>query len=231
VLEGVLWAADHGADIANLSLGSLFARAGNRDFIKLVDRVFSYATRKGMLVVVAAGNNALNLDQDDIFAAYCSVWQVVCVSAVGPTTVTGNPDAFAFYSNFGRKEIDVAGPGGNGNVAVSNWPWGPDAFSWVWSLCSKTLLAGILPDGTPVLAGCQSGGFILGFIGTSQATPHVAGVAALIVDRVGHNRPALVRLLLQASADRVDHFLLSPQFGTGRVNAAKAAGVSSLASR
>lgn len=231
VLEGVLWAADHGADIANLSLGSLFARAGNRDFIKLIDRVFSHATRRGMLVVVAAGNESLNLDQDDIFAAYCSVWQVVCVSSVGPLTVTGNPDEFAFYSNYGRREIDVAGPGGNGGVALSDWPWGTDAYSWVWSLCSKTLLAEIQSDGTPVLAGCQSGNFILGYIGTSQATPHVAGVAALIVDRVGHNRPAAVRLLLQASADRVDQFLLSPQFGTGRVDAARAAGVSSFALR
>jgi subtilisin family serine protease len=182
-------------------------------------------------VVVAAGNESLNLDQDDIFAAYCSVWQVVCVSAVGPTTPTGNPDEFAFYSNYGRKEIDVAGPGGNGGVAESDWPWGPDAYSWVWSLCSKTALAGLQPDGTPVLLGCQSGNYILGYIGTSQATPHATGVAALIAARVGHGRPGVVRLLLQATADRVDHLLLSPQYGTGRVDAARAARVSPFAFR
>jgi subtilisin family serine protease len=225
VLQGILWAADHGADVANMSLGSTFARAGNGRLIGLINRVFSYAVRHGTLVVVAAGNAGTNLDTDPNFDAYCSVWQAVCVSAVGPTTPTGNPDAFAFYSNFGRKAVDVAAPGGNSDGTVSVWPWGADDVSWVWSLCSKTLLAGFTSTGTPVLAGCQPGNFLIGFIGTSQATPHAAGVAALIAARVGHGKPLLVRVLLQATADRQTPFLFDPQFGTGRVDAARAAGL------
>ncbi len=222
VLEGVLWAADHGADVANLSLGADFPRAGNGEAISMIKRAFSYARDQGVLVVVAAGNSSMDLDPDANFHAYCSLASVVCVSAVGPTTPAGNPDLFAFYSNFGQATIDVAGPGGNGAGIVSSWPWGNDSFSWVWSMCSKTLLAGFQPDGTPILAGCQSGNFILGFIGTSQATPHASGVAALIVAKIGRGKPGQVKLMLEQTADQVSPFTLDQFTGHGRVDAARA---------
>ena len=223
VLAGVLWAADHGADVANMSLGGDFPRAGNGDLIEFMARVFNYARSKGMLVVAAAGNASQNLDPDANFHSYCSIPSVVCVSAVGPTTPTGSPDLFAFYSNFGRATIDAAAPGGNSDGTVSAWPWGSDDVSWVWSLCSKTLLAGFQPDGTPVLAGCQAGNFILGFIGTSQATPQAAGVAALIVANIGHGKPDQVRRLLEQTADQISPFTLDQFFGHGRVDAFRAA--------
>jgi hypothetical protein len=56
VLNGVLWAADHNVDVANMSLGSEFSKAGNGRFLSLINRVFNYAKQKGMLIVVAAGN-------------------------------------------------------------------------------------------------------------------------------------------------------------------------------
>ncbi len=223
VLEGILWAADHGADVANMSLGASFARAGNGQAIGLINRTFNYAKSKGMLIVVAAGNSASDLAPDATFNAYCSAPHVVCVSAVGPVTPTGSPDVFAFYSNFGLGVIDVAGPGGNSAGVTSTWPWGLDSFSWVWSLCSKTLLAGFQSNGTPILAGCQSGGFILGFIGTRQATPHAAGVAALIVVNIGHGKPAQVKRVLETTADPVNGTRDDPFFGNGRINAARAA--------
>ena len=66
---------------------------------------------------------------------------------MGPALAGDNPDTPTFYTNFGRSAISVAAPGGNADIENglpnSNWPWGPDFASWVWSLCSKTYIAGV----------------------------------------------------------------------------------------
>ena len=66
ILAGLIWAADHGADVANLSIGVTGGvdKAGNGRFIGVTNRVFNYAHRKGMVIVVSAGNDGVNLDND-----------------------------------------------------------------------------------------------------------------------------------------------------------------------
>ena len=56
ILAGLVWAADHGADVANMSLGVTGGvdKAGNGLFVGIVNRVFNYVQSKGMVVVVAA---------------------------------------------------------------------------------------------------------------------------------------------------------------------------------
>jgi len=227
VLNGVLWAADHGADVANMSLGSSFAKAGNGRFIGFVNRVFNYAASKGMLIVVAAGNAGADLDHNgNVENAYCNMPQVLCVSAVGPALSTDNPNTVAGYTNFGRSAISVAAPGGNAdlvNLTVSNWPWGVDFASWVWSLCSKTYIAGF-SGGAPVTP-CTAGNRIIGEIGTSQASPHVAGLAALLVSQQGHGRPAQIRNAILQSAIDLGQPGTDPFYGRGRIDVAKALGL------
>jgi subtilisin family serine protease len=228
VLNGVLYAADNGADVANLSLGGSFARTGNRRLIRVISRVMDYARRKGMLVVVAAGNDATDLDHNgDEFDAYCDLQHVMCVSAVGPVTATGSPDVPAIYTNYGRA-VDVAGPGGNfaDPGVISAWPWGQDDISWVWNVCSKTLI--IVVQGTPVMP-CTSGRNLDGFVGTSQATPHVAGLAALMVAQYGKNIPTIIRVLIEGSADDLGRRGRDPFYGWGRINVARALGVRTMA--
>jgi subtilisin family serine protease len=229
VLNGILYAADNGADVANLSVGSTFARAGNHQFINVIKRVMNYAMRKGMLVVVAAGNAATDLDHNgDEFDAYCDIQNVMCVSAVGPVLPTGSPDVAAVYSNFGRA-VDVSGPGGNIGTTLANWPWsnvfGPDNISWVWNVCSKTLI--IVSQGVPITP-CAGGGSIDGFVGTSQATPHVSGLAASMVAQYGKNIPIIIRLLIEGSADDIAPRGKDPHFGWGRINVGRALGVRPL---
>jgi len=229
VLNGILYAADNGADVANLSLGGSFSRHGNQQFINIIKRVMDYALRKGMLVVVAAGNAGTDLDHNgDEFDAYCDLQHVMCVSAVGPVLPTGSSDVFAVYSNFGHS-VDVAGPGGNIGTSLANWPWtnffgpgvlGPDHISWVWNVCSKTV---IQPGANPFP--CASGGAIDAFIGTSQATPHVTGLAASMIAQYGKNIPVLIRILIEASADDLGKPGRDPQYGFGRINVARALGV------
>ena len=223
ILNGVLWAADHGADVANMSLGGEFPRAHNGQLIRAIRQVFGYAAFKGMLIVVAAGNSAENLDRNgDTYVSFCDAPHVMCVSAVGPEKVDSDPDAQAFYTNFGRSSIDVAGPGGNESFAtnpLSAWPWGPDSVSRVWSFCSRTLLK-FTAAGVPSFAGCQSGGFVIGAIGTSQATPHVTGLAALLVADNGHARPNKIKRMIEDSGDPI-----RPRLGESRINVANALGL------
>jgi subtilisin family serine protease len=216
VLFGILYAADLGLDVINLSLGGNFQRRDGSakggfgpSFIATINSVFNYTNKKGTTVVVAAGNSAINFDTDDNnYGAYCNAPHVVCVSATGPTASAGtngpwqNVDALAAYSNFGATAITVAAPGGTAR--------GP-----VWAACSSFSLA------IPV---CQTGTFIVGITGTSMAAPHAAGVAALIAEDVGH-KPSAIRARLIGTSDDLGPLGLDPAYGNGRINAARAVGL------
>jgi len=229
VLNGVLWAADHGADVANMSLGNFFSKAGNGIAVSIINRVFNYANTKGMLIVVAAGNSAVDLDHDGNYQNnYCDVPHVICVSAVGPETASDDPDTPTWYTNFGRSAISVAAPGGSitdlKNPAVSNWPWGPDIASWIFSLCSKTYIASFTTSGTPVTP-CAAGNRIAGEIGTSQASPHVAGLAALLIAEQGKGSPAQIKSAILKSAVDLGQPGTDPYYGSGRIDVARALGL------
>lgn len=208
IISGVLFAADNGADVANLSLGGGFPKAGFGRFVGFVNKTFNYANSKKMTVVVSAGNSASDLDNNgNIYSTYCDTPNTICVSATGPTgsaSVNGpfeNVDAIAPYSNFGASAINVAAPGG------SALP--------VWAACSQTSI---------VIPACQTGAFILGLSGTSMAAPHVSGVAALLVEDLGR-KPGQIKTALQRSADDLGAPGTDPFYGKGRLNAASAVGV------
>ena len=215
LLAGLVWAADHGADVANLSLGV----SGGVDksavhlFVPLWNRVFNYAHRAGMVVVVAAGNDALDLDGDGRnFSAFCEAPHVVCVSATGPTSGTpfagpwGNVDAPADYSDFGKKDVTVAAPGGSDNGYVS-------------ALCARHLLQVV---GNTAMFPCISGTIILGGAGTSGAAPHVTGVVAQLIAKYGKGRPSQIKQLLLDGVDDLGAPGKDPFYGAGRINVAKA---------
>ncbi|MBI5944987.1 MAG: peptidase S8 [Chloroflexi bacterium] len=94
VAAAIVWAADHGAQIINLSLG------GASPSVTLEAAVV-YAYNKGLLVVAASGNNGGN--QVLYPARYPQVM------AVGATNFSNQP---ASFSNYGP-EVDVAAPGEN----------------------------------------------------------------------------------------------------------------------
>ena len=207
VISGVLHAVDNGADVANMSLGGSFTKAGNGFFVGFINKVFNYANSKGTLIVVSAGNDAIDLDHDgNSYKAYCSAPNTICVSATGPTgydfltNTWSDVDALASYSNYGRSAINVAAPGGNSGDSV-------------WAACSRTsfYLTFFGLD-------CSAGYSIVGVSGTSMASPHAAGVAALIADDVGRN-PGRIKTKLQQTADDLGQRGTDPAYGKGRVNA------------
>lgn len=92
IVAGLLFAADSGARVINLSLGG---GAGS----KALEEAVRYAHGKGSLVVAAMGNDGRNVQEYP--AAYAGVL------SVGATTRDGN---IADFSNFGSW-ISVAAPG------------------------------------------------------------------------------------------------------------------------
>jgi hypothetical protein len=92
--EGIVYAADMGADIINCSWGGTGGSLFEQD-------VITYATQHGSLVVAAAGN--LNVTIPDFPAAYDGVLSVAA---------TNSSDIKASYSKHGIT-IDLAAPGDN----------------------------------------------------------------------------------------------------------------------
>ncbi|MDF1504452.1 S8 family serine peptidase [Roseisolibacter sp. H3M3-2] len=235
ILQGVLYAADHGADVINMSLGTFsWKSGGGGPVVALFNQTFAYANRAGALVVVASGNDGMDLDRnlvptDDgivrvpsLYSLFCDSPHVVCVGASGPVTFTGPSDLYAAYSNFGRSAISLSAPGGNVGSATTAWPWGNGTVSWVWSMCPKSWLPN---PATPNVRPCAGGGSVNGAVGTSQAAPHVAGLAALLIAERGRGNPAAIKAALMQSADDAGAPGMDAQFGHGRINVARALGL------
>jgi subtilisin family serine protease len=232
VLNAMLYAADQGLDVINMSLGGTFnrrdasARGGLQgSFIATISRVFNYVHNKGTTVVVSAGNGdpitgiGYDMDHDgNAFNAYCNAPHAICVSATGPTGGTGaapvNVDAVAGYSNYGRSAITVAAPGGN-FLAVS-------AACSGFTIVTQLLICRTRFFHSPAPA--DRAQFSVGLAGTSMAAPHVTGLAALIAGEVGHD-PSKIAARLSGSADQLGFGGNSPGYGAGRINVAHAMGV------
>ena len=135
----------------------------------VLKKAVKYAHDKGVTVVCAAGNESRG--RVGYPAAYPGA---IAVSA------TQFDEAVTFYSNYG-KDIDIAAPGGNTRID-QNGDGMPDG-----------VLQNTIAIGDPSTDG------YFGFMGTSMASPHVAGVAALVVGE-GVTDPDMVEKVLQDSA-------------------------------
>jgi serine protease len=98
IAESIRWAADHGADVINMSLGG-----GGES--RIMKEAIDYAHDKGVVIVAAAGNARRSTAEYPAFYEH-----VIGVSALG------NNGQKASYSNYGPG-VDISAPGGSINAA------------------------------------------------------------------------------------------------------------------
>ncbi|GAA3782088.1 S8 family serine peptidase [Streptomyces phyllanthi] len=200
VVCGFVWAAEHGVDVTNNSYYTdpwYFNCKNDPDqkaLVEAVTRASRYAERKGAVNVAAAGNENYDLAADEITDPSSpndstpsdrvvdpSKCLDVPTQLPGVVTVasTGAKGIKSSFSNHGLGVIDIAAPGGDSTRYQTPAP-----------PATSGLILGTLPGGR--------WGYMAG---TSMASPHVAGVAALIKSTRPYAPPALVKALLYAEAD------------------------------
>ncbi len=230
VLQGIIYAATPiaqggaGAHIINMSLGALFLNKGpNIAHLQAVmNRAATWAYQRGVLVLAAAGNDALDFDHTaNVIALPAQAANVIAISSTGPmgwALGATDLDRFASYSNYGQSAIGFAGPGGDfvlpGNAVCTRprLPSGTLAVPcWIFDMVMSTVRGSGASNTTYSWAA-----------GTSMATPAVAGVAALIVGKYGPMHPAQLEARLRMSADDLGKPGNDDYYGRGRVNALRA---------
>lgn len=196
IAAGIRWAADHDADVINMSLGGL---PGTQAFSitgleTSMTEAIDYANEQGTSVIAAAGNTSTPL---------CSTpaWEpgAICVAS------TDRNELKSWFSELPNKPDlkAVTAPGGAGLVSC------------------KDDIVSTVPVGTGSAAcGQQNYDY---YAGTSMATPHVAGVAALLFAQgrtLANVEDALLDTARQPGTSLTG--LYTPVYGWGIVDAAAA---------
>ncbi|MFY0537264.1 S8 family peptidase [Nannocystis pusilla] len=154
-------------------------------------KAIDYANSKGVTVVCAAGNESRG--RVGWPASNNGSVAVAAVDAMGVRT---------WYSNWG-KDLDVSAPGGDTRVD-KNGDGYPDGV-----LQNTILLQDPMKNDYMWLQG------------TSMASPHAAGVAALVVSR-GVNNPPEVERILKKTAKHPNNIEWDKEYGAGVIDAVAA---------
>jgi lantibiotic leader peptide-processing serine protease len=196
------------------------AQLEQRTIRVVTNRALDYAHRKGVTLIAAAGNEHTDTGHptsDDISPDFppgseyhrdvdnsCLVMptegnNVVSVGSVGPTTMKAD------YSNWGTEQTVVTAPGGYFRDGLGTPIYRTVATQILSAYPLNVAMAdGVLnPDGTPntpfVVRDCQGStcAYYQYIQGTSMASPHAVGVAALIVSEHGKKDKELGGLTME----------------------------------
>lgn len=105
----VRYAVDNGAQVINMSFGK-----GYSPHQREVYEAFRYADAKGVLLVHAAGNDAVNVDTTKNFPTSMYTFQSEPFKhylTIGASTRYGKKSLAAGFSNYGQTKVDVFAPG------------------------------------------------------------------------------------------------------------------------
>jgi subtilisin family serine protease len=190
ILAGIDWAISNGCQIISMSLGG--RTFPGTTFSPIYEEVAKRALSRGTLIIAAAGNESNRSGFVNPVGRPANCPSILAVAALDVELQV------SFYSNSSINPngggIDIAGPGGNaGKVPI------PQIYS-TWTTDANAV--------QPARYRSISG--------TSMATPHVAGIAALYAEATGKTGLELWALLMQ-NAQRLA--LPSVDVGIGLVQA------------
>lgn len=191
IIDGINWAVSQGADVINLSLGG----TGSSPFTQ---NTINNAHNQGVFITAAMGNcrekkepYCPEANPTNYPAAYDNV---MAVAATGPN------DTWASYSQYGP-HCDIAAPGGD--IQTS---WSEGIYSTM-----PTYNAYLITH-----YGYYKNYDYLN--GTSQATPHVAGLAALVLSADPTLTPDQVQAIIEANAADLEPAGWDADYGHGRID-------------
>lgn len=209
VVGGVTYAGDAQLDVVNMSFfvddAEFLASTEFKCMNDPVQRAFRRGVERAMQYARSQGVTPVaalgNSDSDLAANGQCDVVPAETSGVVG-TMALGAQSQKAGYSSFGNGAADVGAPGGAGTTGD----------------CTRTVLSTFPLD----TYGCIQG--------TSMASPHAAGVAALIVSQFGtlgadgdvKLSPTAVEARLQGTAIDIGLTGYDKCFGHGRVDALRA---------
>jgi serine protease len=198
VARGIRYAADNGADIINMSIGRETGGPATA-----VEEAIRYAVGRGVFVAVSGGNTAESGNAPSRTAeAAPSINGMMAVAAVGRDL------ARAYYSTT-NSYIEISAPGGsfrvdpvNGGILqqtldqdlLHTYELGPQRFG---------------PPRADVFA-------YYPFQGTSMATPHVSGLAAMLMQQ-GVRSPAAIEAAIKQFARDLGRAGVDNEYGSGLI--------------
>ncbi len=143
VAQGIIWAADHGARVINLSLGGTTASNGTRSAIQ-------YANSKGAIVLAAAGNGGETGNAPMYPGAFP---EAVAVAAVDQHLQHPSFSNSGSYVDVSAPGVDIVSLWGSSNTAYATatgtsmaTPYASAAAALVASINPKMTAAGIAGD-------------------------------------------------------------------------------------
>lgn len=197
-VSAIRYAADQGADVINLSLGGPAPNPFIRDAL-------IYAIQKGVFIAAAMGNDYLKGNPIEYPAAYADDLDgMVSVGAVNRSLTR------AYYSSTGP-HIELVAPGGD--ICSQSL----DCTGYSGGIWQQTLDGYYFDYPTSWLIIPQFD--VLDYVsiqGTSMATPHVAGAAALLISQ-GITHPAAVEAALKRTARDLGPKGFDQEYGYGLI--------------
>jgi serine protease len=158
-----------------------------------LEQALAYAYQAGVVIVCAAGNEGDGLNLPNYPAAY----DAYCIAVGG----TRYDEAVAYYSNTGSY-VDIAAPGGDMTADQNGDGYGDGILQNTFNPSSQNT---------------SDFGYWF-FEGTSMATAHISGAAALLIS-AGVSDPDTVRSLLESTAEDKGPAGWDAAYGWGIVDA------------
>jgi serine protease AprX len=189
VIAGLEEAVRRGARVANLSLGWSEPLHGwvCNDADCILCRAADNASRLGVSMIVAAGNEG---------------------GLGGPALKIRHPGA--------AREVVTVAAVDKGKVLAGFSSPGPGSARVSPGSSTRITKPDIAAPGVSIRSTVPGGGFA-NFNGTSMASPHVAGVAALAIQQHPEARPMTIKKLLEHTSEALPYS--PPQVGYGMLNA------------